>query len=417
MVKVDMKIAFISYEYPPDTAYGGIATYVHQAARMMHKRGHHVEVFTSSSYRCGTENEDGIITHRIDEKDRELFPEQIGKIFTERHTNIEFDVIEGPELSADAREAVRLFPDIPLVVKLHTPSFFIYQLNGNGVPFLTKVRREIGAIRRGLTDRKYWLYNSKNDIERTHALDADEIATPCKDLGNRVIKEWGLDAEKVSHVPYPYTPGEKILNISKDTQTNIITYIGRLEIRKGILDLARAIPLILQRKPNTKFRLVGRPDMSPKAGFSDMREYLEHQLRDYSQSIEFTGPVPPDGIPSVLANTDICVFPSLWENFPNVCLEAMAAARGVIGSSAGGMAEMLDNGKVGRLVPPGSPQKIAAAAIELWENPALRISLGQAARDRLLSEYNLDRIGALQEASYNRAIARRRAIGSRHISA
>ncbi|HEY9852611.1 MAG TPA: glycosyltransferase family 4 protein [Leptolyngbyaceae cyanobacterium] len=412
-----MKIAFISYEYPPDTAYGGIATYIHQAARMMYQRGHHVEVFTSSSNRCATENEDGIVTHRIDENDRQIFPERIGKIFAERHRAVEFDVIEGPELSGDAREAVRLFPDIPLVVKLHTPSFFIYQLNGYGVPFLTKVRREIGAIRRGLSDRRYWFYNPKNDIECSHTLDADDITTPCKDLGNRAIEAWGLDAEKVSLVPNPYTPMEKILKISTDTQTNIVTYIGRLEIRKGILDLARAIPLILQQKPNTKFRLVGRPDMSPKAGFSDMRKYLEHKLRDYTQSIEFTGAVPPDGIPSVLANTDICVFPSLWENFPNVCLEAMAAARGVIGSSAGGMAEMLDNGKVGRLVPPRSPQKIAAAAIELLENPALRISLGQAARDRLLSEYNLDRIGTLQEASYSRAIARRRSIGSRHISA
>jgi glycosyltransferase involved in cell wall biosynthesis len=131
--------------------------------------------------------------------------------------------------------------------------------------------------------------------------------------------------------------------------------------------------------------------------------------------VEFTGPVTPDAIPGILAATDICVFPSLWENFPYVCLEAMAAARGIVGSNAGGMVDMLDSGQVGRLIPPHSSKSIIEAVIELLENPDLRIKLGQAARTRLLKEYNLERIGALQEASYARAIARRRAKGVRSI--
>jgi glycogen synthase len=56
-----MKIAFISYEYPPDTSYGGIATYVKQASQLLCQRGHHVEVFAASPDRCGTEVEEGIL--------------------------------------------------------------------------------------------------------------------------------------------------------------------------------------------------------------------------------------------------------------------------------------------------------------------------------------------------------------------
>ena len=63
-----MNIAFISYEYPPDTAYGGIATYVHQAAMMLSRRGHHVEVFSGSPHRTGTENEECLLVHRINVK-------------------------------------------------------------------------------------------------------------------------------------------------------------------------------------------------------------------------------------------------------------------------------------------------------------------------------------------------------------
>jgi glycosyltransferase involved in cell wall biosynthesis len=144
-----------------------------------------------------------------------------------------------------------------------------------------------------------------------------------------------------------------------------------------------------------------------------MRQLLERRLRPHLGSIEFTGAVPRERIPEVLANTDVCVFPSRWENFPFVCLEAMAAARGIVGSSAGGMAEMLDGGRAGRLVPPWSPGRIAHAVLELLTDPILRTRLGNVARERVLAEYDPDRIGVLREASYVRAIQRRRARGPR----
>ncbi|MEN8131396.1 MAG: glycosyltransferase family 4 protein, partial [Pseudomonadota bacterium] len=147
----------------------------------------------------------------------------------------------------------------------------------------------------------------------------------------------------------------------------------------------------------------------------DMRDHLQDALSSHKRSVEFIGQVPPERVPTILAETDICVFPSVWENFANVCLESMAAGRGVVASEAGGMAEMLDFGKFGRTIPPRSYRKIAQAIIELLDNPQLRMKLGKAARDRLLREYNVDRIGELQEASYCRAMERRREQGSRAI--
>ncbi len=407
-----MKIAFISYEYPPDTACGGIATYVYQASRLLQKRGHHVEVFTSSPYRCGTEIQDGILIHRVNETDRQEFSKWIGKLFADQHALTQFDVLEAPEYNAEAREAIRLVPDIPLVVKLHTPSFLIAKLSTSELSLLRKARLYIYALRKGVRSNFGWKYDPNNDIERLHTLDADEIVAPSQSLGKKLVEAWGLDAKKISYVPNPYVPSEELLKIPVETHTNIVTFLGRLEIRKGILDIARAIPLILRQYPKAKFRFVGQPLHSPHRNL-DMQQYLEHKLRHYSDSLEFTGLIGSERVPDILANTDICVFPSLWENFPNVCLESMAAARGVIGSSAGGMAEMLDDGRRGKLVPPRSPKKIVQAAIELLENPELRIKLGELARERVLNEYNTERIGALQEASYTRAIKQRQAEGAR----
>ena len=411
-----MNIAFISYEYPPDTALGGIATYVYQAANMMQSRGHNVEVFAGSNMRTTTEIESGIIVHRLQETP-ELFNKKIANFFAERHKLIDFEVLEGTDYAASTRFAIQLVPHIPLVVKLHTPSFFVEKNNYIKPSFQMKARRFIGAIRRLQMPEPFakYRYDPNADVEHFHVLEADEIVTPSRDLGYQLAKIWGLPTDKIAHVPYPYNPLPDILNIPIDTDKKVVTFVGRLEIRKGILDLAEAIPIVLRHFVNTKFQFVGSPHPSPQMGL-DMQQYLIRKLWRYRESLEFTGGINSSLIPSILANTDICVFPSRWENFPNVCLESMAAGRGVIGSSSGGMADMLESDKTGILIPPYSPQKIAEAVIKLLQNPTLRMELGQAARDRVLSEYNLDKIGSLQEASYLRAIERRKALGARNMS-
>jgi glycogen synthase len=411
-----MKIAFISYEYPPDAAYGGIATYVYQVSRMMNKTGHHVEVFASSPIRFSTEAEEGIIVHRINEVSRENFSKKIAYIFKERNDVVQFDIIEGPEFCADAKEIVKIVSNIALVVKLHTPSFFTDQLNpsffvfklwGIEIHFLTNVYRALRSLRWQLISNGYYFYNRRADPECIHTLSADEVVTPSKDLGYKLTKLWKLNPQKVAHIPYVYEPSKELLSIPIDTQSNVITFIGRLETRKGILDLARAIPLILMLHPKTKFRFVGRSDLSPIDNLN-MRQYLELQLYDYRHSLEFTGSVSPDEIPKILSTTDICVFPSIWENLPFVCFEAMAAARGIVGSNSGGMTELLNNGEVGRLVPPHNPRAITVAVSELLKNPLLRMQLGESARNRVLSEYSIEKIAPLQEASYKRAIKQRK---------
>ena len=411
-----MKIAFISYEYPPETAKGGIATYVKQAVSMLSQKGHYVEVFAGSLDKDYSQEDNQVIVHRIKVDNRQEFRHKIGTIFAQRYNQIKFDVLEAPEIGAEAVEAIKLVPEIPLVIKLHTPSYIIKELSYSPPSLSMKLRRFLGALKkiRMPTSFPSYFYDVDTDIERTYTLKADEIAAPSQAIGNKLVQDWGIDRNKISLVPLPYIPCPELLAIPTITNTNIITFIGRLEIRKGILDLADAIPLVLKQFPHVKFRFVGAAWPLPHSNL-DMRQHLERKLKRYIDALEFTGKVNLEAIPSLLADTDICVFPSLWESFGLVCTEAMSSGRGVIGSSAGGMAELLDGGKVGKLVPPKSPQSIAKAVIKLLENSEERIKLGEAARQRVLSEYNLEKIGALQEASYLRAIEKRQAVGARKI--
>jgi len=271
---------------------------------------------------------------------------------------------------------------------------------------LDMARSFIASLRR----RELPPWHPHHGLERAGALAADEVVAPCRSILDEVSRSWGLDPQRVSHVPCPYIPNAALLEIDPATHTNVVSFVGRLETRKGVIDLARAIPQVLRSHPAARFRFIGRSvELSPGL---EMVDHLRSMLAGYNDSVEFPSPVPLEQVPTVMAQTDICVFPSLWENFPNVCLEAMSAARGIVGSSAGGMSEILNFGKAGLLVEPCRPQLLAEAIIELLNRPQRRIDLGRAARARVLSEYSAFTIGRLQEESYARAIAHRRSRGT-----
>ena len=396
----------------------------------MHSRGHYVEVFAGGWGETRRECEGGVIVHRLKSHEtRDLdvayksFHQSLGSYFLSRHNDVHFDVIEGPELEAEAREVVRHVPNIPLVIKIHSPSILLWRFS-QLYPNTPKLRdRIIWMIRSRLYGYPIFWNNSKKElekpdlilhkdrIEREHLRDADDIIAPSKEIVSRLVPEWLTDQVGISIVNNPYIPSQGLLSIPIDTMTNVVTFIGRLQVLKGVIELSLAIPLILKRHPNVKFRFVG--DTS-SCSLGDLRSYLKNfLLRNYAHAVEFIDFVEYGNISEVYSSTDVCVFPSLWDNFPNVCLEAMAAGRGVVGTDSGGMATMIVSDEVGRLVSPGNPQKIADAVIDFLSEPEKRMRIGRAARQRVLKEFSADRIGIMQEDSYIRAIKRRQETGSR----
>lgn len=392
-----MRIAFISYEYPPDTADGGIATYVWQAARMLADRGHEIEVFAASRDREGIEDEAGVRVHRMLALNRLEFPEHIAEPFRLRHRERPFDVIEGTDYNAEAAHAVEAVPEIPLVLRLHTPRYLANWLNG-----LSKSPHTFREWEVLLASERH---APADDPEYIHVQRADVISAPSAAIRTLVGTDWGLDTAQIVVLPNVYEPEPSLLALPVEASARLVTYIGRLEGRKGVIDFANAIPAILRRCPDARFRFVGRPMLSPEPE-SDMQQYLQHRLAPYRESVEFVGQVPRTALPEVLGPAAICVFPSLWENFPYTCLEAMAAGRGVVGSRAGGMAEMLTEG-TGLLVSPGHPDSIATAVCELLQDDTLRLRLGTAARTRVLEAYSAEHLAPQQEAIYRLAIQRR----------
>lgn len=394
------RIALVSYEYDGEKPTGGIGTYIRNLAKMLSGRGHSVVVLTQGGNEGATADGD-VTVHRVTAS-RHDFKKIICPIFARYHADKRFDLMESAEYGADAETISCQFPDVARVVKLHTPSFMIGQIGRLYLSRMQRTRFVLGALRRG----RLRIYDRDRDEERLHALSADEITGPSQAILDKLIKEWRLPKGRLAVVPNVFEADSALLEVPVETNTNRITYLGRLEVRKGVIELARAIPTVLRYFPSARFRLIGEP--TQYHGGKAITAYLDDILGSARTAVEFVGWVPYGRVPSLLAETDICVFPSVWENFPNTCLEAMSAARAVVGSISGGMAEIIDHGTTGLLVPPRNPDAIAEAILKLLQSPDLRFAAGRAARQHIASAFSPDKIAPAQEASYARAIERAR---------
>ena len=396
-----MKICFVSYECPPE-AGGGIGTYIEQAANMLAQRGHHVEVFAGSRDTGKTVQwPSGVMDHRVAAPDRRKFPELILPVFIERHRQVGFDVIEGPDYMAEGHTIRNAVPEIPFVTKLHTTLHMVKQIDVEVFSTIERWKARWNAWRRG-TPPEWSPHHPTTQLEYNEVKAATRIAAPSRSIGERMIGEWDVDPSRVDYFPYPFTPSESYLSLPVGSQNPVVTFVGRLEIRKGVINLTKAIPRILKARPDARFRFVGGTLSSPRSGIT-MLDYLKKHLSSHNQNVEFLGRRSPQELPTILGDTAVCVFPSLWENFPFVCLEAMAAGRAVVASHHCGLAEQLDQGRVGKLIDPRDPGDIAEKIIELLNHPELCQQYGEAARQRVLQCYSTEVVGPLQESCYERA--------------
>lgn len=122
-------------------------------------------------------------------------------------------------------------------------------------------------------------------------------------------------------------------------------------------------------------------------------ERLRYTIADLGleQRVHLRGAIEPAQVRAALQSADAFLHPSLTEGLPNAVLEAMACGLPVVATDVGGTREAVREGVDGFLVPPRDPAAAAAAIRALWEDPALRVRMGAAARARVDADFTLVR--------------------------
>lgn len=174
------------------------------------------------------------------------------------------------------------------------------------------------------------------------------------------------------------------------------TFVGALIERKGVSDLIEAAALARRQVPDLHIDIIG--DGPERLSLERQVEMLK-----LGQSVSFLG--FRSDVLQQLARTDAFVLPSRMEQQPLVLIEAMASGKLVVATDSGGVRQMLDPVPAGsRLVPPRSPQQLAAALVDLarHSDPA---AAGAAMASEAISAYSIDVCGLAHRSLYDRLLS------------
>jgi glycogen(starch) synthase len=388
-----------------------------QIANAMVDRGHVVNVI------CGGVKDKAIVRNGVriqyvKSEGNAEFRVRAVDFFSQIHEVEGIDVVEAAEYGADAIGIKNKYPHLPLVVKLHNPTFLVQSYNQYedmyGLSLIDRLKRARLKVKQTLARARHprTLIEScmkarqtepPKDLEYELTFLADSLISPSLKLKSFIESTWRID-KPIGVIPNIYIPSEDFLAQETPSTFKNFLFIGKLMIFKGVIDLCRAIPLVLKKHPHVSFTFVGRSMASPKDDVL-MVDYLKTELAPHLSNVNFVEEVPLDQVPNYMKQSDAVIVPSLWENFPTVCLEAMSAGKLVIGTDVGGIPEMLDN-DAGLLAQSRDHKDLARAIIFAVENPEKMRVLAENGRRKVLAQYSQNVVGKQMEVLYQSTMSK-----------
>ena len=389
-----MKILMLTWEYPPRIV-GGIARVVHDLSKRLIKDGHDVYVVT---YKEGNvpyyENDKGVHVYRVDnyminpnnfiDWTMQLNFNMISKAAEIINKEGKFDVIHAHDwLVAYAAKTLKESYGIPLVSTIHA----------------TEAGRNSGIHN---PDQKY-----VNDTEWMLTYESSEVIVNSKFMKNDLQRLFGLPYEKINVVPNGinttvYNGLEKDYDFRRKyamDNEKIILFMGRLVYEKGVQHLISAMPKILEGYHDAKLIIAG------KGGMTDsLKEQVE--AMGLGDKVYFTGYLNAKQVSKMYKCADISVFPSTYEPFGIVALEAMLAGVPTVVSDVGGLNEIVEHRVDGMKCYAGNPNSLADSILELLLNPELCDKVTKKAKQKVKNEYNWAKIAQDTYFTYEKAICK-----------
>ena len=388
-----MKILMLTWEYPPRIV-GGIARVVHDLSKRLIKDGHEVTVVT---YRDNAdvpeyENDKGVNVYRVD--NYMIHPNnfidwimQLNFNMLSKATEIinkegGFDVIHAHDwLVTYAAKSLKNAYDIPIVATIHA----------------TEAGRNSGI--HDETQRYI------NDTEWLLTYEATEVIVNSNYMKNEIQRLFGLPFDKINVIPNGinlsnFTGIERDYDFRRQyamDNEKIILYVGRLVYEKGVQHLIAAMPKILSNYHDAKLIIAGRGGM-----MDELR--AEASNLGLNDKIYFTGYLNSKQVQKMYKCADVAVFPSTYEPFGIVALEAMLAGVPTVVSDVGGLDEIVTHGVDGMKSYAGNANSIADSVTALLYDHQLATNVSKKAKQKVKDQFNWEKIAQDTHFTYEKAI-------------
>lgn len=331
----------------PRRGWGGASTVAEGLARGLAVRGHDVAVFCNP---------------------RGRLPGRLEGVVDVRPLLRGADVPVLPALRC-ARELGRIGADVVLSTHPLDAKFAVAGAALAGVPVAlhrpSALPRRPGPLARRLEDAAVRAHVAPSDAVRRGILEREPWVPP----EAVVVIPNGVDVARLA--------GAERAPLDLPEGAVAVGYVGRIAPEKGVETLGRAWADV-ERRHRSAHLVV--------AGGGGAEAALRSALAG-AERVRWLG--FRDDAPSVIAALDLLVVPSLTEAFGLVAVEAMAAGVPVVASAVEGLAEVVEDGRMGVLVPPGDPAALAAAIARLASDAGARREMGEAGR-RAAARYSLE---------------------------
>lgn len=375
MPPAKLRIAFATPEYVTENYFdGGLANYLNRVSKTLADLGHDVHVVTLSQQNEAEFEHEGVMVHRlalgrgwqtVNSLTRYSLPTtlhwlnfstQVFRKLKQLHRKEPFHLIQYPNYSSCG-----VF-SIPFLRAAHVVRTSSYDPECND---LSGVKRNLDiTIAERLQTLQYRLTRN--------------VHVPSLAMQKMLSAKAGVRNARVIRSPfYVETPDwdttiwERFL---KDKE--YLLYFGRFQLHKGFHTLVQALPLFLERYPNAYAVCVGR-DMETQLGPS-MAAFARSHCRRFADRLILLENLPHAQLYPVIERSRLVALPSLIDNFPNSCLEAMGIGRVVIGTKGTSFEELIVDGVNGFLVEPNNPEALADKLIAAWVDPKLDVMAAAA---------------------------------------
>lgn len=204
----------------------------------------------------------------------------------------------------------------------------------------------------------------------------------------------GIDVKIFDNLP---KTGVFKRKLGLDKESNIILYIGRIHKRKGIDFLVDAFARL--KYSNAVLVIAGTGNHYVSA-LKDKTVRL-----GISEKVIFTGFISEEDKLAAYVDSEVVVYPGLYESFPLVPIEAALSSKPVIVSNDSVMAEIVSQGEFGFSVRYGDVAQLTELLLKILGNPKIAHEMGSHGRDFIKKNYNWRDIVSKLEVIYSNAIA------------
>ena len=177
----------------------------------------------------------------------------------------------------------------------------------------------------------------------------------------------------------------------------LVGNVAALVPHKGQRYFIEAAHLVVQKMPDVRFVIFGE---------GELREHLEHLVREHHLEKHVLLPGFRTDIIGCIKGLDLFVMSSVTEGLGTSSLDAMACRKAIVGTSAGGIPEVVAHGRTGLIVPPRDPHSLADAILQLVRDERLRQHMADAGYARVREQFTVERMVAETAAVYARLAGR-----------